>query len=497
MKSNVLLNVDGEMKYSHEITYDELVLLCKDYIKKYGKTPKGNDFKSKNNLPTDLIMKQILDDNNISMLDFLHDLGETSKQMLECHMNEDQINQKFFPFQFNENLILYYDKSDGPESMSIKKVHVHDQDGYKYYLTRRSILQQQKKNHIPSRFGFKDKTYLEYNINNFLKINQTIFKVYRIDKNAKYNDLIEIVSDNGDILKLNVRDIYSHVYHLTKDGYSEYLNNQLAMNITKEKAIEIIKIMEKNLGRPLLSSDFSVKTSESTLSHWVIERFWGNFTNMVDELCLEKNQYKISDYISFVENVCDYVKLQGRDTVSIADFDSEISVLHYQSIYIKLKEANTKIQDIIKNKGLKFQKSGTGYNHVFDDGERVMSYYEYMFSTVLRNTGHHFRKDYYKDVKYSEIINGYSGKMTCDYALVSNERVLYIELAGILGNKSYQEAFLNNTVISNSNSAEKYRLTLQQKNDMFSSNNFNYLILLRNELTKERFESIINDFYSN
>lgn len=92
----------------------------------------------------------------------------------------------------------------------------------------------------------------------------------------------------------------------------------------------------------------------------------------------------INDLISYVNNVCNYVKSQGRDTVSVSDFTPDLSEIQYQSIHKRFIEEGIDINKIINNNGLNFQKRGIGYTHVFEDGEKVLSSYEYMFSNILR-----------------------------------------------------------------------------------------------------------------
>lgn len=62
--------------------------------------------------------------------------------------------------------------------------------------------------------------------------------------------------------------------------------------MSKEQAIPIIKRKEKEVGRPLLQSDFEgVQTTNTSIGIRVIWRLWGTFNNMIDELGLIKHDY--------------------------------------------------------------------------------------------------------------------------------------------------------------------------------------------------------------
>lgn len=84
----------------------------------------------------------------------------------------------------------------------------------------------------------------------------------------------------------------------------------------------------------------------------------------------------------------------------------------------------------------------------------------------------------------------YAGNMNCDYCIDFSGNLIYIELAGILENKKYQNAYRNNTPI-NSKSKELYRQSLNRKREIFEKNNLNYYILLPDEMNVENYKNII------
>lgn len=82
--------------------------------------------------------------------------------------------------------------------------------------------------------------------------------------------------------------------------------------------------------------------------------------------------------------------------------------------------------------------------------------------------------------------------MNCDYVVLNENSVIYIELAGMLGNKDHQLAFRNNTHISNSKSKETYRLKLNKKKELFENNNLTFYILLPDDMNENTYINIIN-----
>lgn len=140
--------------------------------------------------------------------------------------------------------------------------------------------------------------------------------------------------------------------------------------------------------------------------------------------------------------------------------------------------------------GFELQTSGNGMNYSFDDGEKTVSKYEYDFSLFLRKNGFEYNKTYYRNIYYKDLDNEYTGNMNCDYCIDFNGKLVYIELAGILGNKEHQNAYRNNLKIK-SKSKELYRQSLNKKREIFERNNLNYYILLPDEMNVDNYKNII------
>ena len=92
---------------------------------------------------------------------------------------------------------------------------------------------------------------------------------------------------------------------------------------------------------------------------------------------------------------------------------------------------------------------------------------------------------------YSQFIDDYTDKMNCDYVIHINDKVIYVEIAGII--ESYKEWFYNDRPISRSKSKERYRLKLKHKEQMLKDNGLSYFILFPCDLTQENFRNILED----
>ena len=205
-----------------------------------------------------------------------------------------------------------------------------------------------------------------------------------------------------------------------------------------------------------------------------------------------KNFISHEEVMKHIKNVCDIALLENRNIVFLDEFLTD-KISNNRKLYSHCRLENTTLRDYIKKCGCTLQSCGIGFNYIFDDGEKVVSSYEYEFSKYLRKLGFVYNKDYFRDVLYSDIDKTYDGKINCDYKIVINGQYYYFELAGILGNKTYQNCYLNNTVITNSNSKEQYRLKLNEKRNIFERNNLNYFILLPKDMNIENYEKIFNE----
>lgn len=414
-----------------------------------------------------------------------------------------------FPIKFNDEITLYLldEKVDvviDNQNLRNYYFNVIDNDGYKYRQNVHHILSSRKNYKCPARF-FANNPYTYENINNFFKINDIdlFIEGTNLPVSGCAREKFDFVKSNGEIVNTTWNQIQHHTFRYKKD-YDEVKQKRFDdTHMTKDKAIPIILKKSEELKRPLLQSDFEgVETTDTSIGIRVIWRIWGTFTNMIKDLGLQehdgyfrpndKNYHSHNEVINSVKSVCDKVRTEGRTTVMYPDFKENIDI-EISTIRRHCELDGTTLNKLVEKYGCKLQQAGNGLNHTFCDGERIVSKYEYDFSNFLRTYGLNFNVDYFRNIPYKSIDSSYSGKMNCDYLIIFNNKKVYIELAGILGNKGHQEAYRNNTPIK-SKSKELYRQKLYQKRDIFERNGFDYYILLPDEMNEETYRNIFNKY---
>lgn len=267
---------------------------------------------------------------------------------------------------------------------------------------------------------------------------------------------------------------------------------------SKEKIISLIYKIQSELDRPLMYDDFRGRGCYK-VSMQYIKKYWGTVNNMKKELGLEIIQesmldktLSIEDFDSMVLDICNYVKSDDRKFITTSEIDKNKKWNNYISLNKCAKKFyNKNFSDILLEHGINIGKQGRGTIFDFEDGERTTSLFEFMFSKYLRNYGLKYNVDYFRDVKYSEFIDRYSGTLNCNYVLYVDSKIIYIEIAGII--EPYKEWYYFDKPITRSKSKEKYRLKLKEKEKMLKNNNLMYFILFPCDLTNDNFNSIITD----
>lgn len=371
-----------------------------------------------------------------------------------------------------------------------------DNEGYKYKIDHNTLHNAKSNNSLPARF-FKNNPFTYENINNYCRINKIDLCIDGTGLPIKgyARETLNFIDSSGNIVKID----WNSIQQKQTDGNDiTVIKNKVILN--KEEATKIIKEMAMHYDRPLIQSDFeNVTTSHNSVGIRVIWRIWGTFTNMINDLELEshdtyfkpnsENYKPHEDIMAIIENTCrDVLKLR-RNTVMVDDF-KKYGINSMSTIHRHCNLDNVSIHDVLSKYGCKLQSAGNGMNHLFEDGEKVVSRYEYDFSSYLRKNGFVFGKSYFRDVYYKDLDGEYNGTMTCDYKIIFNDKIVYIELAGILGNKKHQEAYINNIVIK-SKSKEEYRQKLNRKREMFERNGLEYYILLPFEMNEEKYNEIL------
>ena len=268
-------------------------------------------------------------------------------------------------------------------------------------------------------------------------------------------------------------------------------------NLSKDDCINIIMNMQSKIDRPLECKDFkNPKIDEIGIT--LIKKYWGTLNKMKEDLKLEIIQesmidkhFSKEDFDKTVQNVINYLHNENRDFITTKEINDNNNWPTYGTLdRICKKYYGKKLIEHLSNYGVSFGKQGCGLNYDFEDGEHVASQYEYMFSKFLKENGFEYNKNYFRDIKYSTFICDYKGNMNCDYVIHLGDDVLYIEIAGILGD--YKTWYYDDKKIEHSNSKEKYRLKLKEKERLLKENNIKYFILFPCDLTKENFSNIVH-----
>lgn len=414
-----------------------------------------------------------------------------------------------FPIKYGDEITLYLLNDNVNVRVDCRNTRDYyfnmvDNYGYKYYQNIHHILSSRNNYSKPNRF-FYNNPYTYDNINHFFKLNDIDLSIdgTNLPLSGCARQKFDFVKSNGEIVHITWNQIQHHTFRYKRNYEEIKQKNFDDTHMTKEKAIPIILAKYKELGRPLLQNDFyGTETTNTSIGIRVIWRIWGTFTNMVKDLGLQehdgyfrpndKNYHSHSEVINSVKSVCNKVKTEGRTTVMYPDFKENIDI-EISTIRRHCELDGTTLNKLVEKYGCKLQQAGNGLNHTFCDGERIVSKYEYDFSNFLRTHGLNFNVDYFRNIPYKSIDSSYSGKMNCDYLIVFNNKKVYIELAGILGNKGHQEAYRNNIPIK-SKSKELYRQKLYQKRNIFERNGLDYYILLPDEMNEEMYKNILNKY---
>ena len=500
-----MLQVGDRLVRSVDVTYEDLEILYNQYIEKYGDVPVGRYCDGKHNMPHMRIIQKVLKENNIKYNDFLIKFGKITR--LSTKQQKDILDEISNNFPMDVLGTMFYLTSVELSKRANSKhnkyiVDMYDEFGYKYKTDYNFVLAAIKNGSQLSRF-FKRNPYTYENINLYCKLNNIDLSIDGTDLpiSGYARELLDFVDSNENIVKTS----WNHIsrYKIKCKTPDEVIKMKNKVYMSKERAIPIIKNKEKELGRPLLQYDFEgVETTDTSIGIRVIWRLWGTFNNMIDELGLIKHDsfYRPNDVnytpheevMNTIKEVCEKVKSTGRNTVMYSDFaeHSDLDITKFRRHCIL---DNTTLNDVVKLYGCELQRAGNGMNYRFEDGEFTVSKYEYDFSQFLRNNGFEYGKTYFRNVYYKKLDNKYKGNMNCDYCIDFNGKLVYIELAGILGNKEHQDAYRNNTSLK-SKSKEEYRQKLNQKCEMFERNNLEYYILLPDEMNENTYKNILNKY---
>jgi len=267
--------------------------------------------------------------------------------------------------------------------------------------------------------------------------------------------------------------------------------------MSKEKTIEIILNMQSKLNRPLMKKDFT-NPKENSIGVGMIKTHWGSMNKMKEELGLTIVGADVNELIRPIEQLeqdiirlCNKIKLEEDRNIITKDDINNCEFTMSFTTYVKHFETQlgVKFRDYLISIGFELCKSGSGLVKHYDDGETTSSQFEYAFTSYLRNNKFEYNLDYYRGVRYKTFISDYEGLMDCDYVIKYKDKLIYIEIAGLL--RDYKEWYLNDKPL-NSKSKEKYRLKLKEKERMFKEAGVEYYILFPCDLNEDTYKKIFN-----
>ena len=376
-----------------------------------------------------------------------------------------------------------------------------------------------KNNRVPSRKDFTAKNNLPYRekINEILKLNNktyadilesiSAYSPFVHSKNMsdlKYSDQLEKlkqICSNLDIAPHHQRlseefGLMGHRWFVKNcknpmvSDYNSFMEYEVGIipnyQASKEFVERIIRNKQSELGRNLLRKDFDDGLAGVSTS--TVFRIWGSIRKMREDLGIEKSKSvgghdrkkSIDEIMLSINNFFNHIIEDKRNIFTIREmndyFENNNIELTFQTANKRIrKEYKITINDLASEKELSLNKPGRGMVQLFSDGEKTFSYYEFLFSSFLRKLGFVYEKDYFRDIKYSELFEKINGWTTIDYVIRVGNRIIYIEVAGLL--RDYKNFYIENREITSSKSKEKYRKTLLKKEIELIKNNAEYYFL--------------------
>lgn len=415
MGKAVYLDVVDRKVLTTEVTYEDLVILYKQYIEKYGEVPLFSKCNSKHNMPQGRIINRVIADKGITYNDFLLQFGKVS------HVRTESKNYDLYVKRFKE---------------------ISDKIGH-------ALVQKEL---INNEYGLPSPTW---------------FVKYCPDKNVKtYDDFVLWCGYESNKLKNDDETI-------------------------REKLIEL----ENKLGKHITKSDITLENVGFT--NIVLNRIYGGLSNAKKELGLIKTPplqpLPFEHYKYKLDNIIDNIgKHTDRKVISWCDIESELNnpdKIEHKTFTKAFKREGLDIFAYIKSKGYMMNPSKFSFRYTFNNGERVVSSMEYEFSNYLRSLGYEYKKDYFRDMMYKTFSDEKS-KMNCDYKILIGDIPLYIEIAGIIYNRS--DSNWRNISFS-SKQENDYRDKMIKKEKCMIESGQHFLFLFKTEMFNEQYKTILQN----
>lgn len=420
-------------------------------------------------------------------------------QQLEVILNS-------FPVKFSETVTynLLNDDIEVIYNENVKSrkylVNIIDDYGYKYCVDFHHMMSSRGRYECLNRFFYYN-PFTYDNINLYCVLNNIDLHIdgKGLPVFGASRTKMDYYDSNGNIKNVSWNQIQHYTFQYQPNYEEVKAKRKAERELSKQDVIDIVMQMQERKGSPLDVYDFYPKQKDG-VGIRTVRKFWGELWLMQKELGMKitgKHGSILSDEdtLKEIDTICETVKnTENRTLITYNDFRKHGTYSdnrRYAETCRRLK--NCSFREYIESLGYELQKAGNGMNYRFDDGELTTSLYEYDFSKFLRDNGFEYGKTYFRNIYYKKLDSEYKGNMNCDYCIDFDGQLVYIELAGILGNKEHQDAYRNNTPLK-SKSKEEYRQKLNQKREMFEHNNLEYYILLKDEMNENTYKNILNKY---
>ena len=271
-----------------------------------------------------------------------------------------------------------------------------------------------------------------------------------------------------------------------------YESNKL-QKCDNEVANKLI-LLEEQLRRPITKKDITLENVG--FSEIVVNRIWCSLNKCKQELGLMKTLSIQPKSFEYYKNLLDDIlnnidKNTDRKFISWKDIENSKynpTNTEHKTFKKAFNKAGVDIFAYIKTKGFQMNPSGFSFHHTFDNGERVVSTFEYDFSQFLKSIGYIYNETYRRDVLYRTFIpNLIKSKANCDYVINIDGIFYYVEIAGIIS-KDWESTTYN------SKQKFDYQEKMLKKKEWLESAGVNYLFLFQEDFNNDDYKNITIDF---
>ena len=239
-------------------------------------------------------------------------------------------------------------------------------------------------------------------------------------------------------------------------------------DINEEFLINEINRFIKQFGKRPYSRDMDSTPGFPSKKHF--SNIFGSWNNAIKAAGIKEIVSQYTDK-ELEEKFMSFVSLKGR-VPKIHEFNNNSD---YPSFWCYQNRFGSWNKALI-HYGFDAKVGNSGSHHLFENGELCKSHYEFDVSNWLRKN----KISYLRNVPYNEWIYEYNGRKDCDYIILHNGEIVWVEIAGLYPSrkkissmeKDYKKRFDHklNTLLSNFNYKILYPQDFKEKtlDEMFS-----------------------------